>query len=218
MDQATTPPAARRAERARMRRSQVLEAAKHCFRRVGFHSTSMAEIAKQAGMSVGHIYRYFPSKEALIEAIVTQDMDDQDLDQLALDTAQGAANDGDDLLASMAARSADFVAQAADREHTALMLEILAETARNPRVREIVMAADARGQGALRGRLLPFKPVAWSDAEFDARLQLFSAMLQGLAVQLVRMPQGLDETTLALLDRVSRDLLQPGDEARRSGA
>lgn len=209
MDQATTLPAARRAERARMRREQVLEAAKHCFRQVGFHSTSMAEIAKQAGMSVGHIYRYFPSKEALIEAIVTQDLDDQDLDQLALDTAQGAAGDGEDLLASMAARSAHFVAQAADREHTALMLEILAETARNPRVREIVMAADARGQGALKGRLLPFKPDAWSEAEFDARLQLFSALLQGLALQLVRMPQGLDKTTLDLLDRFSRDLLQP---------
>lgn len=210
MTDAMREPTARQAERARMRRRQVLDAAQRCFRQLGFHSTSMAEIAKQAGMSVGHIYRYFPSKEALIEAIVTQDMDDQELDELALDTAQGPEDGGEDLLAGLASRSAHFAGQAADRDHTALMLEILAETSRNPRVRQIVQAADARGQAALRSKLLPFKPAEWSEAEFDARLQLFSAMLQGLAVQLVRAPEGLDETTLAMLDRVSRYLIQPG--------
>src|ERR1700722_21012560 len=63
-----------RAERSKLRESQILEAAKHCFSRVGFHSTSMAQIATQAQMSVGQIYRHFPSKESLIEGIVREDV------------------------------------------------------------------------------------------------------------------------------------------------
>ncbi|MCR2637168.1 TetR family transcriptional regulator, partial [Salmonella enterica] len=34
----------------------------------------MAEIARTAGMSAGHIYNYFESKEAIIESIIEQDM------------------------------------------------------------------------------------------------------------------------------------------------
>ena len=65
---------ASRAERSKLRESQILVAAKHCFSRVGFHSTSMAQIASQAQMSVGQIYRHFPSKESLIEGIVREDV------------------------------------------------------------------------------------------------------------------------------------------------
>jgi AcrR family transcriptional regulator len=41
---------------------------------VGFHGASMADIAKAAGLSVGQIYRYFENKEAIIAAIVAQDL------------------------------------------------------------------------------------------------------------------------------------------------
>ena len=47
MDDGMREPAERRAERAQMRRKQVLDAATHWFRQLGVHSTSMAEIAKQ---------------------------------------------------------------------------------------------------------------------------------------------------------------------------
>ncbi|MET8832705.1 TetR/AcrR family transcriptional regulator [Micromonospora sp. NPDC004540] len=51
------------------RRRQILDAARRCFRRDGFHNTSMQDVIKEAGLSVGAVYRYFPSKNDLITAI-----------------------------------------------------------------------------------------------------------------------------------------------------
>ncbi|MFI2649299.1 MULTISPECIES: TetR/AcrR family transcriptional regulator [Micromonospora] len=51
------------------RRQQILDAARRCFRRDGFHNTSMQDVIKEAGLSVGAVYRYFPSKNDLITAI-----------------------------------------------------------------------------------------------------------------------------------------------------
>ncbi len=59
-------------KRARNREAQeerILNAAMSCFIRSGFRGASMNEICSEAGMSPGALYRYFPSKEAIIETI-----------------------------------------------------------------------------------------------------------------------------------------------------
>ncbi|HEA15061.1 MAG TPA: TetR/AcrR family transcriptional regulator, partial [Pseudoalteromonas prydzensis] len=61
---------------AQARREQILTAAAECFRRKGYHGAGMAEISKTAGMSAGHIYNYFESKEAIIESIIEKDMEE----------------------------------------------------------------------------------------------------------------------------------------------
>jgi TetR/AcrR family transcriptional repressor of uid operon len=58
------------------RRTRILDAAKTCFARDGFHATSMQRICAAAGMSAGNLYRYFPSKDALIEGMSERDMAD----------------------------------------------------------------------------------------------------------------------------------------------
>ncbi len=65
-------PSLRPAKRVRdaLRRDQIVAAARRCVVRNGFHAASMAQIARQAQLSVGQIYRSFPSKEAIIHAIV----------------------------------------------------------------------------------------------------------------------------------------------------
>lgn len=50
------------------RRQQILDAAFTCFARLGFHKTTMVDIAREAGVSTGLAYRYFNSKEEIIEA------------------------------------------------------------------------------------------------------------------------------------------------------
>jgi AcrR family transcriptional regulator len=50
-------------------RGRILEAAEEQFRRVGYHRTSVADIAAQLGMSPANIYRFFPSRDAINEAI-----------------------------------------------------------------------------------------------------------------------------------------------------
>ena len=44
------------------RRQQILDAARACFLRNGFHATSMQDVIGEAGLSVGAVYRYFKSK------------------------------------------------------------------------------------------------------------------------------------------------------------
>jgi len=54
-------------------RRRILDAAAQCFTRLGFHGASMQEICGAAGMSPGALYRYFPSKESIIIAIVEEE-------------------------------------------------------------------------------------------------------------------------------------------------
>jgi AcrR family transcriptional regulator len=50
-------------------RARSLEAAEEQFRRVGYHRTSVADIAAGLGMSPANIYRFFPSRDAINESI-----------------------------------------------------------------------------------------------------------------------------------------------------
>ena len=50
-------------------RARILEVAEEHFRRIGYHKTSMADIASALGMSVANVYRFFPSRDAINEAI-----------------------------------------------------------------------------------------------------------------------------------------------------
>jgi len=51
------------------RTNQIILAAWECFARKGYYQTTMADIAREAGLSAGAIYRYFVSKEAVLKAI-----------------------------------------------------------------------------------------------------------------------------------------------------
>jgi AcrR family transcriptional regulator len=52
------------------RRNDILAAAKKVFARKGYHSTTIADIAKAAKLSYGSIYWYFDSKDALFHALM----------------------------------------------------------------------------------------------------------------------------------------------------
>jgi AcrR family transcriptional regulator len=51
------------------RRDQILAAAMACFARQGYHATSMDDVVRESGLSVGAIYTYFSSKEDLFLAL-----------------------------------------------------------------------------------------------------------------------------------------------------
>jgi AcrR family transcriptional regulator len=51
-------------------RSQILEAARHVFDRDGYVNARMVDVAEEAGLSLGAVYRYFENKEGLFEALL----------------------------------------------------------------------------------------------------------------------------------------------------
>jgi AcrR family transcriptional regulator len=52
-------------------RVKILTEAERLFRHYGYSKTTMADIADGCGMSAANLYRFFPSKLALVEAICT---------------------------------------------------------------------------------------------------------------------------------------------------
>ena len=51
------------------KREAILDAALELFGERGFHGTAVPQVAERAGVGAGTIYRYFESKEALVNAV-----------------------------------------------------------------------------------------------------------------------------------------------------
>lgn len=73
-------PKTTRTETAQARRQLIVETAAACFVEQGFHQTSIRDIAKRAGVSLGNLYNHFPGKAALIAEIA--ELEEQDLDAI----------------------------------------------------------------------------------------------------------------------------------------
>jgi len=60
----------RQIDRAKRSRAQILAAALKLFSRVGYHGTSLRDIARAAKASTGNVYHHFPDKEAIFTALI----------------------------------------------------------------------------------------------------------------------------------------------------
>jgi AcrR family transcriptional regulator len=59
---------------AQLNRERILEVAKQAFARAGAN-TSLDDIARDAGVGAGTLYRHFPRRDALIEAVYRTEVD-----------------------------------------------------------------------------------------------------------------------------------------------
>src|SRR5215475_14934083 len=50
-------------------KARIMEAAEALFRQIGYAKTTVADIATELDMSPANVYRFFPSKDAIVEAI-----------------------------------------------------------------------------------------------------------------------------------------------------
>jgi TetR/AcrR family transcriptional repressor of uid operon len=117
------------------RRAEILAAAQRCFVRSGFHGASMQEICAAAGMSPGNLYRYFPSKEALMAGIAERDRAELAQQFASADLSQGLFN----VLQGMAHHH--FAEK--PTEQVLLCTEVMAEARRNPDIARISASFDA---------------------------------------------------------------------------
>lgn len=165
------------------RRQQILDAACDVVRQAGFHGASMAEIAKAAGLSVGQIYRYFENKEAMVAAIVAQDLAEMREKFAELESRPGT------LLDAMVDHIDEAVCKCYDPRRAPLVLEVMAEASRNPKVATIVRAADEQERLLASQMLERSRKPEWSDEEFAARTELIGAMFDGLVIRSVNHPE-----------------------------
>jgi TetR/AcrR family transcriptional regulator, repressor for uid operon len=116
------------------RRVHILAAAERAFVRYGFHAATMTQVAEEAGMSAGNLYRYFPSKEAIVEGLCLSDQVERSESFAALASAA-------DLRAAMRAALRDHVL-GCPPEKARMIVEIWAESSRNARVAAFTRQLD----------------------------------------------------------------------------
>ena len=180
------------------RRQQILDAACDCVRRAGFHGASMAEIAQAAGLSVGQIYRYFENKEAIVAAIVAQDLAEMREKFAEFERADEPFHE------AVINRVDQAVDRNYDPDRAALVLEVLAEAARNPRVAAIVRAADRDERDLGRSILERIRGAGEGERELAARGEVLSMVFDGMVSRGINNPDG-DRAAISV---VLRDVLR----------
>lgn len=122
------------------RRTRILDAAEACFVRAGFHRTTMQDVASAAGMSAGNLYRYFPSKDSMVEGLCERDRAD-----LAADFA--GFGDATDFMTHFFALGRKHFRDE-PREKAVMCLQIWAEATRSPVVARLAadFAEDVTGR------------------------------------------------------------------------
>lgn len=75
-------------ERSQRTVDYILEAAAQVFARSGYEATTTNHIAERAGVSIGTLYEYFPSKDALLVALVERHIREGEtlLEQVAVES------------------------------------------------------------------------------------------------------------------------------------
>ena len=141
---------------ARRNRGRVLDAARDCFAESGLDA-QMDEIAARAGVGVGTVYRHFPTKQALAEAIAADHFDRLAASAIAgLDNpdpwegfarflrSSAQAQAGDRALAEVMAAEPEVMCDAANRRadlHEALA-ELVRRAQRAGKLRRDLVPAD----------------------------------------------------------------------------
>jgi AcrR family transcriptional regulator len=202
---APTPPP----DRAAATRARILEVAEALFRALGYQKTTVADIARELGMSPANVYRFFPSKSAINEAIAARLLEGVAADLEAIAAGPGRAADRlREMLRTLHARHlALFFAQkrmhdmvsAAMSEHWDVIAAFIARI--EAAMARVVADGAAQGEFAVRdpaatARMLKQATLCWThpvliadaldkrvmdEAQMAAELeQMLDLLMQGL--------------------------------------
>lgn len=138
--------------------TEILSSVRHAFAEKGFDGASMQDLARAAGMSVGNFYRYFPSKSALVEALISVDLADMQRDFGAI---IGSARPMEALRTMIRAR----IPQHQHCQDGALWAEIAAAAMRKPEIG----AVASRMEDAVVGYLTAVFAIETGLCEAEAR-------------------------------------------------
>jgi AcrR family transcriptional regulator len=121
-------------EEVEHRRQEIIEAARSCFLRNGFHQTTTDEICHEAAITPGGLYHYFDSKEDIISAVV------MDTARTRVGRVTSMTNGAEDVRSAFREMIAYFSQVIRDPDldtRTRLDIEIWAETLRNDKLAAI---------------------------------------------------------------------------------
>jgi AcrR family transcriptional regulator len=183
------------------RRRQILDAARRCFARNGFHATSMQHVLREADLSAGAVYRYFKSKDEIVAAIASEIL--AELKQAVDDVVDTEVPPSlDEALGSLAAALERL---GEEQDTLRVVVQVWGEAVRSPALAERFVETY-RGIRSSLARLVELYQQRGEidpDVEAEDVAAVLAGLLQGFAVQhnLVR------ETSAAGFRRGLRALL-----------
>jgi AcrR family transcriptional regulator len=184
------------------RRTEILTAAMSCFARSGFHQTSINDICTAAGMSPGNLYRYFPSKEAIIAAIVERN---------GVEAAESFASvSRADNFSDAFAGLAHFHLVERSQDQINLCAEIMAESRRNPDIARVNTRIEGEVKSGLAAMLrnAAQRGEISSDVEFDDIATILMVLGDGIFWRRAVDPSFDPEATLPLVLRMVNSLIR----------
>jgi AcrR family transcriptional regulator len=183
------PPAEPEADR---RLEALLETVRRVFAEKGFGRASMQDLARAAEMSAGNFYRYFPSKDAIIETMVRREL-------LEIEKQFEHVMVADDPLSMLRALLHDQLNDY-DRHDCAIWVEVLASAHRQ----EAISALYQDMMRAINGYLVRAfaracdMPIAESEARFSALAEMIFMLVQGVKLSRLRHDGPIPSSVLAL--------------------
>lgn len=169
-------------EELESRRQEIVDAARTCFLRSGFHRTTTDEICREAAITPGGLYHYFGGKDEIIAAVIQQSADDVVGRISAMIEAAG------DMRSAFGEMATFFIETMRDPNIdnvTRLDIEIWAEALKNPKLYAISQEGWATRRRAMemivrRGA----EEGLYSTKDVDARglSSLLIAMLVGMRI------------------------------------
>jgi AcrR family transcriptional regulator len=175
----------------------------------------MQNVADEAGMSAGNLYRYFPSKEAIVDGLCELDQA-----ELARAFAELMSDKGHILDAMRCALRRHVLAKPPEKAR--LLVEIWAEAGRNPRVAQMTRAIDAEVRARVE-TLMDAAKVAGAaspclDSRFGARffVTFVAGLFKRIAVEGDFDPEAETPMAIGVLKALLAGALSPdpGAEAR----
>ncbi|WP_232630314.1 TetR/AcrR family transcriptional regulator [Methylobacterium sp. Leaf118] len=156
------------------RQAHILDAAEACFVRNGFHRTTMQDLAREAAMSPGNIYRYFDSKEAVVVGLAERDRERG----AALVEAMERTGDRRGVLMGILGRYFSEI----PREAAILRVDLWAEATRNPAIGALIEHGDEDGRTWLIETFVSIAPACDAPGLFATVAPLMKGIIVSRAV------------------------------------
>lgn len=188
------------------KRREILDAAQRAFVRDGLQGASIAAICREARISPGHLYHYFDSREAILEAIAESYLANLQV-QFNAALASGRS-------ASAVITEIERTVDASGASDHVLLFDLFAQASRNTRIAEILsnatagmqslltsFLADAQAQGDIARRLDPEA----------AAMVIINIMDAAKASRIRGAHDDSSKVSLALATMIGRYLADPGE-------
>jgi len=195
-------------ERKEKRRRQIVDAARSCFARQGFHRTTLQDVFAEAGLSAGCVYNYFQSKDDLILAIAD---DRHERERQALIEGSMASSPNDALKRTAKYFIDEYLTEAGE-EKRRIAIQTWSEAMLNPSVLGSVRLGfeQPRREIAQLIRGAQRQGQVGADLDADTLARTMVALFHGFLLQKLWDPELDVGAYLAVLERIFSALVPRG--------